>query len=258
MPIDLRNSIVSQYKMDETSGTTVVDSSGNGYNGTAQRDCSLLTVPGKIGTALSFNGTSDYIDTGQNFQTVFRDSFSVNFWINPNVLPPIIDVGLFNTDESSNWVECYTQFNGRLYVLYSVPSHEAQVSSIDVVLSTGQWFMVTVVFEKVTSSTMRGAIFINTDKPAQNSYSDGYQVINGIMNMNMAGYTSTQNPHLGCFYNNGVNSSFLDGSLDDVMIFNKALSTAEIAFLYNNGNGTQNLFESGVIMDDYFADQWAW
>ena len=29
----------------------------------------------------SFDGTDDYIDTGQNFSSVFNDSFSISLWV---------------------------------------------------------------------------------------------------------------------------------------------------------------------------------
>jgi hypothetical protein len=47
------------WHMDETSGTTMVDSSGNGDNGTLHKV--TLGVPGFSGTAYSFNGNSSYV-----------------------------------------------------------------------------------------------------------------------------------------------------------------------------------------------------
>ena len=49
------------------------------------------------------------------------------------------------------------------------------------------------------------------------------------------------------FRNNG---SPFKGTLDNISIFNKALSEDEIAFLWNNGNGTENLLERICTMGD--------
>ena len=51
----------------------------------------------------------------------------------------------------------------------------------------------------------------------------------------MASFAMTQNLYLGAGNINGTPGYFLSGSLDDVMIFNKALTQAEIAALYGIG-----------------------
>ncbi|RKX45773.1 MAG: hypothetical protein DRP64_04205, partial [Verrucomicrobia bacterium] len=48
------------WKLDEGSGATAVDSSGNGYNGTIVGSPSWS--PGKFGQAIDFDGIDDYID----------------------------------------------------------------------------------------------------------------------------------------------------------------------------------------------------
>ena len=32
----------------------------------------------------NFDGTNDYIDTGQTFQSVFRGDYSISFWMKPD------------------------------------------------------------------------------------------------------------------------------------------------------------------------------
>lgn len=73
------NDLVAWYKLDETSGTTIADSTANGNNGTSVRDASLMTVAGKFGTGLQFNGTTDLIDFG-NISLPVGD-ITLSFWI---------------------------------------------------------------------------------------------------------------------------------------------------------------------------------
>jgi len=57
--------LVGYWTMDETSGTTVADSSGNGNNGTmVNMDGNTDHVPGMIGNGLDFDGTNDYVNAG--------------------------------------------------------------------------------------------------------------------------------------------------------------------------------------------------
>ena len=72
--------IIAHYKMnDNTTNTNVIDSK-SGNTGTATQNTSLMSATGKISNALSFNGTSDYINipTGLLNNTT---SFSLCGWI---------------------------------------------------------------------------------------------------------------------------------------------------------------------------------
>jgi len=61
-----------------------------------------------------------------------------------------------------------------------------------------------------------------------------------------------ENLSLGAFNNAGTHEDFLSpdrynfGYLDDFRIMNRELTEAEIAFLYNDGDGTEELIEAGI------------
>src|SRR5689334_18867981 len=52
--------LIAGYNFNEGSGTTVGDVSGNGLTGTL--NSTTWTTAGKNGNALSFNGTSSFVD----------------------------------------------------------------------------------------------------------------------------------------------------------------------------------------------------
>ncbi len=52
--------LVAHWKLDETSGTTALDSSGRGFNGTYQGGAAL-NQPGVYGTAVEFDGVDDRV-----------------------------------------------------------------------------------------------------------------------------------------------------------------------------------------------------
>ena len=61
--------LIAHWKMNDAAGQkTVVDFSGNGYDGTA--DVNIVSVVGKIGSAISFDGAADLVTT------VDTDAFS--------------------------------------------------------------------------------------------------------------------------------------------------------------------------------------
>ena len=53
--------LVLHYKFDETTGTTAADSSGSGYTGTLTNMTGSEWTTGKVGGALSFDGSNDRI-----------------------------------------------------------------------------------------------------------------------------------------------------------------------------------------------------
>ena len=57
------------------------DSSGNGYNGTVN---GATWVPGYLNSALSFNGATSYVVTGN---IPLSNAFSISAWVNPAVTP---------------------------------------------------------------------------------------------------------------------------------------------------------------------------
>lgn len=57
--------LVAHYKFDETTGTTALDSSGNGYHATINGGVSFV-VDSAAGGAYSFNGTSGFVTASKN------------------------------------------------------------------------------------------------------------------------------------------------------------------------------------------------
>ena len=49
-------------------------------------------------------------------------------------------------------------------------------------------------------------------------------------------------------------SDFFEGNIDDVRIYNKALTSSEIAYIYNSGSGT----ESAIFDDNATATEPGW
>ncbi len=58
----LSTGLVGHWRLDETSGTSAADSSGNGYNGTMVNGLSgTNTATGQVSTSLTFDNNDDYI-----------------------------------------------------------------------------------------------------------------------------------------------------------------------------------------------------
>ena len=80
--------IVAYWKLDDASGTTAFDSSGNSHDGTLEGDPQW--VDGQFLGALEFDGSGDYVNCGTevSFTTVgdggAANGYTISVWINPS------------------------------------------------------------------------------------------------------------------------------------------------------------------------------
>ena len=70
---------MAAYSFDEGAGSTVADASGNGNTGTING--AAWTTQAKFGRALSFNGTSDYVDLGNRASLRITGSMTWSAWV---------------------------------------------------------------------------------------------------------------------------------------------------------------------------------
>jgi hypothetical protein len=73
--------LVAHWKLDEGSGNTVYDSSTSGNDGTLQGNPAWVT--GKIGSgAISFDNTDDIVIVGDNPSLDIEDALTISLWVN--------------------------------------------------------------------------------------------------------------------------------------------------------------------------------
>ncbi len=72
--------LVGWWKLDDGSGGTAADASGNGRDGALVGDPEW--VPGQLGSALQFDGDGDAVELGNEDVFNFSGSFSISVWAN--------------------------------------------------------------------------------------------------------------------------------------------------------------------------------
>lgn len=76
---DITTGLVAHYSFDDISGTDALDSSGNGNNGTVTGGAT--TIAGVVGNGLSFDGVDDTVDIRHQLLTSSTPEFSYSFYI---------------------------------------------------------------------------------------------------------------------------------------------------------------------------------
>jgi hypothetical protein len=220
----MMKSCIAQWKMnDDAANTTVLDSVG-GYNGTAQQNTEDINAVGQINGSLRFNGTIDYISTTFD-PNHFKNTFSLNFWVYINSGAYNYILRLYGT--SNDYVELISNTESMdLIFSYKIGSETAGPFDVHPP-EYEKWTMVTFVVENL-GATIKATGYLNGIEDGVFSTTTA-----SMPNFDASGGTlllGAQTPE--CYFS-------LYGSLDNVMIFNKALSQAEIDCLYNGGDGIE-------------------
>ncbi len=209
------------------NSTTSTDSSSSGYNGTLSNG--PVPVRGKIGQALSFDGTDDYVKTTP--VTIGSSIASVAFWLNWNAYA--------NDDDFA--MELGPSATGNDKTFYIDPNGATAAGRVELTIqdsgggagtsylvksftrpSAGQWHHWVIILD---NSTVAGDITAYIDGVAQSMTADM---------STKAGSGNFKVDNLNFMSRNG-SAVFGAGSLDDVRIYNRALSATEILQLYNQG-----------------------
>ena len=203
----------------DMSGTSAYDRSGAGNTGTLTSG--PVITEGKLGQALSFDGSDDNVALGATGVNITGD-ISITAWINPRsygggLRGSILNNGgfspttgyRFNVDNTnvSNGIGFGINTTGTINVDYFVSA----ASSV----SLNTWQMVAVTFSDSGDSV--------------NFYVNG--VNKGTRTLSTSISSSAVAASIGS--RNGMNDRVFDGSLDEVRLYNRALTEAEIKSLYN-------------------------
>lgn len=214
----LSDGLIGYWKMDESSWTndcatdSVTDYSGNSNEGDA---CPATTGPtggatGKFGYAGDFDGSDDYISIPS---ATAPTNLSVSMWVYVDDYTTVGSYPRLISKQGAFDLQMYTYSGaeGRLEWDIRIPAETDTQTTISDALQTGAWYYLTTTFDGESAK-----IFINGVEAASRT------AVGSIS-------SSNSNP-----IRIGSNlSQYFDGKIDDVRIYNRALSPAEIADLYN-------------------------
>jgi hypothetical protein len=79
--------LIGWWKFDENEGTTAADSSGNGNNGQLQGNPQWQSKGGKLGGALEFNGKGDYVKIDNESAFDITGQITISAWVNIASVP---------------------------------------------------------------------------------------------------------------------------------------------------------------------------
>ena len=224
--------LVAYYPFDGNA----VDSSGHGYNGTVYFASYTKDRFGVDTGAYSFDGQGDAIDLGNILDQVFCApvaKFSVSGWALVRSGNGPISSHIIGKNAGGNgpyqWVVSY--LNG--YIVGSVFSDSAGQNYIALInpVSFNQWVHFVLVFDGSLPELQRVKLYVNGTTNSTSLYQHSGTLGTSTTDSQQRLSIGASRPPNTIAWNN-----FLNGDVDDIRIYNRALSDSEVLSLYLSTN----------------------
>ncbi|MGH2797257.1 MAG: LamG-like jellyroll fold domain-containing protein, partial [Thermoleophilaceae bacterium] len=198
--------LVAAYGFDQGSGTTLVDSSGNAHNGVVVG--ATWSGAGRFGSALSFDGVNDRVDLA-GLGTFYDDGLTYEAWVKKGTTKRDVAVlGTWVAKEDGGPMIWVDHLGGRYYLTLNKSSSPAagylgsgRSPAVD------EW--------QHLAATYDGAV--------ARFYVDGVEVATKAFTGNVG---DSETWRIGAY--SSTPTGFFDGLVDEVRIYDRALSAGEI------------------------------
>ena len=197
--------LVAAYSFDEGTGTTLGDNSGNSNTGTIANGS--WTSTGKFGSALTFDGTSTMVTVADSASLDLTTGMTLEAWVYPTTLSdwrtvlmkekPEAHVYLLYAHDNAPHPALYVRADG---LEYFVPGTAG--------LPVNTWSHLAATYDGITLRL----------------YVNGTQVASGALSVAID--SSTSPLRIG---GNSIWGEYFAGRIDEIRIYNRALSSAQVA-----------------------------
>jgi hypothetical protein len=209
--------LTAHWKLDESSGTNASDSSGNSRNGTLTNFPSPPTwLPdnGQNNGALKFDGADDYVTVPASTLSSFAQS-SVCAWVKPEILTSDggdarTILGIKSSDTAG--LRFTVNSTGKIVAVY-LNGTDYSRRTVDSLLQVNQWAHICYTFD---GSNLK--IYFNGSNQTI-EVTTSYGLGSGSL---IGGRTTT--------------AGSWNGAIDDLRVYNRALSASEIQDLYSSNS----------------------
>ena len=224
-------SLVAHYKLDEGAGSAISDASA--YSNNAVAIGNPTWILGKQGQALRFNGTSQYGSAPDHQSLDITQQITIAAWIRPEKLGTQYLVKKADQNSTDGY-ELSLASNGKLFFRFNQKSSNNTYrldSQINYPTNGNTWMHIAVTYNGTAIS-----LYINGVLNSSKTFSSTRAINTNSLNLDLG---AGANGYRG-----------LQGALDDVRIYNVALSPAEINDVYNFTSNLKTSITSTVTKSE--------
>jgi len=194
-PSEPSNGLLAHYNLNNNAQ----DDSGRGHHGTLVGDARFADDPDR-GGVVSFNGIDALVTVPHADELSFgpSDAFSISVWVHP--------AGL-----SSSWIGIVTKSRDASpwYGIWMNPSNDWSFGATSAAVAERAWTHVTATYDNEQTKLYLNGFLVDETSSSIDGSGTGDLVIGGALSV----------------------SEFLDGWIDEVSIYDRALSGAEVLWL---------------------------
>jgi hypothetical protein len=214
-PIAPPSGLAAWFPADKNADELVSGQTGT-LNGGVTYSCT-----GKVGESFAFDGSTGYVEFPNSSRLGFTGPFSVEAWVNYTALPGTQGINIAAKGPDCQCVQDWAlniSQNGKL-------KPHAQINGVwknfecGTVLSAGVWYHVAMVYD---GHTLSGYVNGRLD----GSLSATGPVSSSVNSLRIGAYAPLNGSDSKCFF---------DGQIDELSLYNRALSSTEIQSIYNAG-----------------------
>ncbi len=218
--------LVAAYNFNEGSGNTVVDASGNGNDGTISG--ATRTTSGKFGGALSFDGISNWVTVNDSASLDLTNGMTLEAWVYPTATMSGWQA-VINKEQPGGFGAAYylsanSDLNQPEVAVYTTDWHKLYGGPA---LSANQWVHLVGTYD---GSTMK--LYVNGSQVSSQPQTGGIDVTSGVLRIGGNSYWG----------------EFFKGRIDEIRIYNRALSASEIQTDMNTAITTSASTTSATLL----------
>ncbi|MCA9732818.1 MAG: T9SS type A sorting domain-containing protein [Deferribacteres bacterium] len=224
-------SLISYWPLDEGMDTLAADVTGNGNNGILQNGPQW--VDGVFGNALSFDGVDDQVEITNSILNIDSNAVSVSLWVKLAILPPDLpgSFGPIFDSETDNYVIYEDRGNNELRFKVTTFNGAERPGIPGAELVKDEWMNVIGVYDGAEARVYLNGVLKDTH-PLTGNVKPG-----DIVTM---GYSL---------------STFFKGCIDNIYVFDRALSDDEITYLATGENYPTSVHVAEAVPTDYSLSQ---
>jgi hypothetical protein len=205
--------LVLALGFNEATGTAVIDGSGWQQNGTIRE---ATRVAGKFGNALRFDGVNDWVTVNDTTASPadLTNGMTIEAWVNPSVM--------------NGWETVLMKERGGLNMSYALYAHDGAPLAGGIAAPAGY------IRAQNGDQPVRGltALPLNTWTHLATTYDGANQrlYVNGVLvrTSPMVGNIAVANGNIRIGGNQSFTGEFFQGLIDEVRIYNRARTAAQI------------------------------
>jgi type II secretory pathway pseudopilin PulG len=222
---DVTYGLVGHWKMDEATSTTVYDAMGD-YNGSMYGSPIRSTSTCKIAYCLDFNGSTDYVNIpDSDGLDIGQPELTVSAWINPDTLTATT-FAVVNKNSP--------------YLLWIDGTNKRVTTGLQQGVT---WYWAYGGSNSIATSTWTHILF-SYDGTSRKIYVNGAQ--SGNTDTQISGNISVGTASINLGRDGCCNRYYFNGKIDDVRVYNRALSADEIKQIYESSVYTRSFSVENV------------